>query len=65
MNPLLILLLASNVGLFIAVNKLWIELKAMQKSTHQVTYVNGGADYEKLTEELKDKLTKPDFDNVM
>lgn len=41
---------------------LWIELKAMKQSTHQVTYINPlskadpNADFENLTDKLKEKL---------
>jgi hypothetical protein len=40
-----------------------IEVKAMQKSTHQVQYLRTD-DYERMTEELKESLTKDVFDNV-
>jgi hypothetical protein len=45
---------------------LWVEVKAMGKSTHQVQYMNiPTQDFQKMTEELKEKLNKPYFDNVM
>lgn len=47
------LIIALGAGLFM----LSVELKAMQKSTHQVQYINQSADYEALTEELRAKLS--------
>jgi len=40
-----------------------IELKAMQKSTHQVQYVRSD-EFEKLNEKLTEELTKDVFDNL-
>lgn len=39
-----------------------IEVKAMQKSTHSIQYVE--PKFEKMTEEVKDILTKDLFENV-
>lgn len=44
---------------------LWIEVKSLQKSTHQVQYVNiGEQDFQKMTDELKTKLTETPYDNI-
>lgn len=54
---LIVLLFASNFFL-------WVELKAMQRSTHQVQYVNlPNQEFEKMTTELKQTLTKDIFEN--
>lgn len=34
----------------------WIELRAMQKSTHSIQYVPASSEFEKITQELKDKV---------
>lgn len=34
----------------------WIELRAMQKSTHSIQYVPATAEFEKISQELKDKI---------
>ena len=36
---------------------LWVELKAMQKSTHQVQFVNAKGDFEQVTKELQEKFS--------
>lgn len=52
-------------GLAISNVKLWIELRAMQKSTHQVQYVNmGKQEFQAFNDELKEKLAKEFFDNI-
>lgn len=46
---------------------LWTEVKAMQKSTHQVQYIRTDPnEFEKMTEALKEQLAPdPLQDNVM
>lgn len=44
--------------------KLWIELKAMQKSTHTVAYVSPGQ-FQEVTDEAKKALSKEPFDNIV
>ena len=42
-----------------------VEIKAMQKSTHQVQYVNmGKQEFQAFNDELKKTLTKEYFDNI-
>ena len=73
----MILSTAMLVGLFISTVKLWIELEAMKRSTHKVTFIDPTADalskmaqeedFETLTEETKKKLQQSengDFDIV-
>lgn len=44
----------------------WTEVRAMQKSTHQVQYVNlPNEDFQKMTKDLEDKLTKKFYDNII
>ena len=55
---LIILLFASN---FIV----WVELRAMQKSTHQVQFINTPkGEFEKFNKELEDKLSKELYENI-
>lgn len=42
----------------------WIEVKAMQKSTHSIQYVPAGTDFEKVGKELEEKITKDMFEAV-
>lgn len=42
----------------------WIEVKAMQKSTHSIQYVPAGSDFEKVTKDLEVKLNKDLFEAV-
>jgi hypothetical protein len=42
----------------------WIEVKAMQKSTHSIQYVPAGTDFEKVTKDLETKLNKDLFEAV-
>jgi len=42
----------------------WIEVKAMQKSTHSIQYVPAGNDFEKVTKDLEVKLNKDLFEAV-
>lgn len=57
--------------------KLWIELEAMKRSTHQITYIDPwkdaiknftqGTEFESMTEETREKIKKEenlDYDNV-
>ena len=44
--------------------KLWIELKAMQKSTHTVAYVSP-EQFQEVTEEAKKSLSNEPFYNIM
>ena len=48
------------VGLFWGM----VELKAMQKSTHSVQFVPADSGFQKMTDELKENLTKDIFDNI-
>lgn len=42
-----------------------IEVKAMQRSTHKVTFYNpANQEFTKLTDEQKTELTKDPFDNI-
>ena len=65
-----ICLVISNFGL-------WVELRAMKMSTHKIAYVDPFKDlmqdqrnavedapFEKMSDDTKKKLTKPDFDNI-
>jgi hypothetical protein len=54
---LVVILVICVVALFISQNKLWIELKAMKQSTHQITYLNPLSEFTKLSDEDKKKLT--------
>jgi hypothetical protein len=40
------------------------ELKAMQKSTHSIQYVPADNGFQKMTDQLKQDLTKDLFENV-
>ena len=42
----------------------WIEVKAMQKSTHSIQYVPASSDFEKVTKDLETKLNKDIFEAV-
>lgn len=42
----------------------WVEIKAMQKSTHSIQYVPADGQFEKITAELNEKLNKDIFENV-
>ena len=42
----------------------WIEVKAMQKSTHSIQYIPAGNDFEKVTKDLEEKLNKDIFEAV-
>ena len=52
------------IGLVASNFRLWVEVRAMQQSTHQVTYVNPFADkkkpqeFETLSEQMNDELKK-------
>lgn len=55
---LIILLFASNFFL-------WVELKAMQKSTHQVQFINAKGDFEQVSKELQEKLSPENlYENI-
>ena len=41
-----------------------IELRAMQKSTHSIQYVPVDSGFQKMSDDLKESLTKDLFDNV-
>lgn len=61
-----IALLLVNLALFITVTMLWVEVKAMKNSTHQISYINPTTgEFEALNDATKEKLTKEPFDNVM
>lgn len=58
----LMLITVLNIALTVS---LFIEVKALKNSTHQVTYYNPETQkFEELTDALKDNLTKDPFDNV-
>jgi uncharacterized protein YcgL (UPF0745 family) len=42
----------------------WIEVKAMQKSTHSIQYVPANSDFEKVSKELEEKFNKDIFEAV-
>jgi len=42
----------------------WIEVKALQKSTHSIQYVPASNDFEKVTQDLEAKLNKDLFEAV-
>lgn len=44
----------------------WIELRAMQKSTHSIQMVPADTanDFQKITDELRQELTKDEFGGV-
>jgi len=42
----------------------WIEVKALQKSTHSIQYVPAGDKFESVTKDLEEKLTKDLFEAV-
>jgi hypothetical protein len=42
----------------------WIEVKALQKSTHSIQYVPATSDFEKVTQDLEAKLNKDMFEAV-
>ena len=42
----------------------WIEVKALQKSTHSIQYVPASPNFEKVTKDLEDKLDKDLFEAV-
>lgn len=42
----------------------WIEVKAMQKSTHSIQYVPATQDFERVTKDLETKLQKDLFEAV-
>jgi hypothetical protein len=51
--------------LSVGLAKLWVELKAMQKSTHQVQYVNmSSQEFQAFNKDLEEKMTKDVFDNL-
>ena len=41
-----------------------VEVKAMQKSTHSIQYVPVEPNFQKMTDSVKEELTKDIFDNV-
>ena len=69
MDALHYILLGWNLMVGDAVVHMWIELKAMQKATHSVQYVDPfkdfNSEFEPVTDDVTEKLTKPDFNNVM
>lgn len=42
----------------------WVEVKALQKSTHSIQYVPANPDFEKVTQDLEAKLNKDLFEAV-
>jgi len=41
-----------------------VELRAMQKSTHSIQYIPADQSFQKMTDEVKQSLSKDLFDNV-
>lgn len=41
-----------------------VELRAMQKSTHSIQYVPVDSTFQKMTDSVKEELSKDLFDNV-
>ena len=59
-------LLVSMVPLYMSVFlliRLWVEFKAMQKSTHQIQYIDPTAPFQKLSEDQKKGLQKDLFED--
>lgn len=56
--------LAVDVVLIGLVVHLFIEVKAMQKSTHSIQYVPVTDAFEKVSEQVKDAMNKDVFENV-
>ena len=57
----------ATVATVISQMKLWVEVKAMQRSTHQLTVLhpNGKApEFESLTDEARAMFEKAAFDNI-
>lgn len=45
---------------------LFIEYRAMIKSTHKIQYVNlAGDGFQKMTDEMKKKLSEDPYDNIV
>lgn len=42
----------------------WVEVKALQKSTHSIQYVPASDSFEKVTKDLEEKLNKDLFEAV-
>jgi hypothetical protein len=42
----------------------WIEVKAMQKSTHSIQYVPANSEFEKVSKELEENFNKDIFEAV-
>lgn len=42
----------------------WVEVKALQKSTHSIQYVPANSEFEKVTKDLEAKLNKDLFEAV-
>lgn len=42
----------------------WVEVKALQKSTHSIQYVPANPEFEKVTQDLEAKLNKDLFEAV-
>lgn len=42
----------------------WVEVKALQKSTHSIQYVPASPNFEKVTKDLEEKLDKDIFEAV-
>lgn len=51
--------------IFSNINKLWIELKSMQNSTHKIQFIRAGEDkFQEFNDDLKKQFSKEFFDNV-
>lgn len=67
-ETLLLVSFMFHVSTIFGLSWLWTEIKAMQKSTHSVTYIDPlspSQSFQKLTEEEEDKLNKDQFENIM
>lgn len=51
----------------VAIVKLWVEVKAMQKSTHTVQYVDplAKAEPQGITEDIKKLMSQTDLENIV
>ena len=42
----------------------WVEVKAMQRSTHSIQYMPASTEFEQVTKDLEEKLSKDIFEAV-
>lgn len=72
-NPMPISIVAALLALFCILSLMafgmavmaWIEVKAMQKSTHSIQYVPASSEFEKISQEFKDKVAMDDLMGVV